>query len=118
MNQCGDEGRSEIPLELSSWNDGGAKQQIINFVGRVTKSGGADFVPQAQRIAVFDNDGTLTCELPIHVQARFLRDRIKALAPEHPGWKEKGWAVLQPVDELVFGDLHPNPCASGCIVER
>jgi len=85
---------------LSSWNDGGTKQQIISFVGRVTKSGGADFVPQAQRIAVFDNDGTLWCEQPIYVQAQFAIDRVRALAPEHPEWKDK-----EPFASLLKGDV-------------
>ena len=53
---------------LPSWNDGAAKQSIIGFVVRVTESGGADFVPEARRVAVFDNDGTLWAEQPIYFQ--------------------------------------------------
>ena len=64
---------------LPSWNDGAAKQSIIGFVGRVTKGGGADFVPEAQRVAVFDNDGTLGAEQPNYVQAFFVFDRVKAM---------------------------------------
>jgi phosphoserine phosphatase len=84
---------------LPSWNDGAAKQNIIDFVGRVTESGGADFVQPAQRIAVFDNDGTLWSEQPIYVQAQFVIDRIKALAPRHPEWRQK-----EPFASLLNGD--------------
>jgi phosphoglycolate phosphatase-like HAD superfamily hydrolase len=74
---------------LPSWNDGKAKQSIVDFVGKVTKEGGQDFVPIAERIATFDNDGTLWCEQPLPVQLFFALDRVKALAPKHPEWKEK-----------------------------
>jgi phosphoserine phosphatase len=74
---------------LPSWNDGLAKQSIITFVGKVTKSGSPDFVPVAERIATFDNDGTLWCEKPLPVQLYFVLDRVKVLAPEHPEWKTK-----------------------------
>jgi hypothetical protein len=72
---------------LPSWNEGETKQSIIDFVTKVTKEGGAEYVPPAERIATFDNDGTLWCEMPMYVQLRFALDRIKALAPEHPEWK-------------------------------
>ena len=71
---------------LPSWNDGKAKQSIITFVEKVTKPGSPDFVPVAERIATFDNDGTLWCEQPAPVQAYFVRDRVKALLPQHPEW--------------------------------
>jgi len=74
---------------LPSWNDGKAKQSIINFVEKVTKPGSADFVPVPERIATFDNDGTLWCEQPLPVQLYFALDRVKALAPKHPEWKTK-----------------------------
>ena len=74
---------------LPSWNDGPAKKAILDFVAKVTKEGGTDFVPVAERIATFDNDGTLWCEQPIPVQLYFAIDRIKALAPKHPEWKDK-----------------------------
>jgi haloacid dehalogenase-like hydrolase len=74
---------------LPSWNDGPARQAIVAFVERVTKEGGPDFVPPAERIAVFDNDGTLWSEQPMYVQLAFALDRVKALAPEHPEWKTK-----------------------------
>ncbi len=73
---------------LPSWNDAAPKQAIIDFVEKVTKEGSPDFVPVAERIATFDNDGTLWSEQPMYFQAFFVFDRIKALAPEHPEWKE------------------------------
>src|SRR6266480_6235368 len=69
---------------LSSWNDGPAKQSITEFVAKVTKEGSPDFVPAAERIATFDNDGTLWCEKPMPIQLFFALDRVKALAPQHP----------------------------------
>ncbi len=74
---------------LRSWNDGRAKQSIVNFVTAVTREGSPDFVPVPQRVATFDNDGTLWLEQPIYVQLAFALDRVKALAPMHPEWKEK-----------------------------
>src|SRR3954464_8110674 len=74
---------------LPSWNEGPTKQSILDFVAKVTKEGGPDFVPVPQRIATFDNDGTLWCEQPMYVQLAFALDRAKALAPMHPEWKEK-----------------------------
>lgn len=72
---------------LPSWNDGTAKRSIAGFVARVTAEGGIDFVPPAERIAVFDNDGTLWCEQPVYFQVAFAFDRIRAMAPQHPEWK-------------------------------
>jgi len=72
---------------LASWNEGGAKTAIMAFVDAVTKEGGPDFVPPAERIAVFDNDGTLWAEQPLYFQLAFAIDRIKAMAPQHPEWK-------------------------------
>lgn len=74
---------------LPSWNDGPARRAIVDFVERVTKPGGPDFVPPEERIAVFDNDGTLWSEQPMYFQLAFALDRVKALAPEHPEWKDK-----------------------------
>ena len=73
---------------LPSWNEGATKSSIIDFVGRVTKEGGADLVPIPERIATFDNDGTLWAEQPFYFQLAFALDRIKALAPQHPEWKD------------------------------
>ena len=84
---------------LPSWNDGPAKTAIVEFVEAVTAEGGPDYVPPAERIAVFDNDGTLWSEQPIYVQLAFALDRIKALAPEHPEWKD-----TQPFKAVLEGD--------------
>ena len=72
---------------LPSWNDGAAKKAIVDFVARSTKEGSADFVPVPERIATFDNDGTLWCEQPIYTQVQFAIDRVRELAPKHPEWK-------------------------------
>ena len=75
---------------LPSWNDGTTKKAIIDFVGRVTHEGGPDFVPAPERIATFDNDGTLWSEQPLlRSSSLFALDRVKALAPQHPEWKTK-----------------------------
>ena len=74
---------------LPSWNDGQAKQAIISFVQKVTRKGGPDFVSPAERIAVFDNDGTLWPEQPFYFQGLFIVDRVHELASQHPDWKEK-----------------------------
>src|ERR1700710_2750439 len=85
---------------LPSWNDTGPKKAILTFVERVTKQGSPDFVPEAERIATFDNDGTLWAEQPIYFQLAFALDRVKALAPMHPEWKDK-----EPFASLLRGDL-------------
>jgi phosphoglycolate phosphatase-like HAD superfamily hydrolase len=85
---------------LPSWNDTGSKRAIMTFVERVTKQGSPDFVPEAERIATFDNDGTLWAEQPIYFQFAFALDRVKALAPQHPEWKDK-----EPFASLLKGDL-------------
>jgi phosphoglycolate phosphatase-like HAD superfamily hydrolase len=74
---------------LPSWNEGAAKRVITDFVARVTAQGSADFVPPAERIATFDNDGTLWCEQPFYFELAFALDRIKAMAPQHPEWKKQ-----------------------------
>lgn len=74
---------------LPSWNEGVSKRAILEFVERVTREGSPDFVPVPERIATFDNDGTLWCEHPMYVQGMFIIDRIQALAPQHPEWKSK-----------------------------
>jgi phosphoglycolate phosphatase-like HAD superfamily hydrolase len=81
---------SQAPSDpLPSWNDSASKRAILDFVGRVTRSGGPDFVPAAQRIAVFDNDGTLWAENPMYFQVLFAFDRVHELASKHPEWKEQ-----------------------------
>ncbi len=74
---------------LPSWNSGPAKQSILDFVGKVTKEGSADFVPPAERVATFDNDGTLWCEQPMYFQFMFALDRVKASRPSIPNGKTR-----------------------------
>jgi hypothetical protein len=85
---------------LPSWNDGPAKQAIFAFVDRVTNANSPDFVPPSERIVTFDNDGTLWCEQPNYVQAMFVIDRIRALAPEHPEWR-----AAEPFKSVLSGDM-------------
>lgn len=91
---------SQAADPLPSWNDGPVKQSIITFVEKVTKSGSPDFVPVPERVATFDNDGTLWCEQPVPVQLYFALDRVRALAPQHPEWSTK-----EPFASLLKGDL-------------
>jgi phosphoglycolate phosphatase-like HAD superfamily hydrolase len=85
---------------LASWNEGPARKAILEFVAAVTDKNGKDYVKPAERIAVFDNDGTLWVEYPMYTQALFAFDRIKALAPQHPEWK-----TTQPFKALLEGDM-------------
>ena len=85
---------------LPSWNDGTAKRAIVEFVQLVTTPGSPDFVPEPERIATFDNDGTLWAEQPMYFQLAFALNRVKALAPQHPQWKDK-----EPFKSLLAGDL-------------
>ncbi len=85
---------------LSSWNDGPAKKAILEFVAAVTDENTKDYVPAEERIAVFDNDGTLWVEYPMYTQVLFALDRVKKLAPQHPEWKTK-----QPFKALLEGDM-------------
>ena len=85
---------------LPSWNDTATKQAIVTFVERVIDEDSPDFVPPAERIATFDNDGTLWSEQPAYFQLLFAMDRVKALAPQHPEWRTK-----EPFAEVLKGDL-------------
>ena len=85
---------------LPSWNDGATKQSILDFVAAVTREDSPDLVPPAERIATFDNDGTLWVEQPMYTQLAFALDRVTALAPLHPEWKEK-----QPFKAVLDGDM-------------
>ena len=85
---------------LPSWNDGATKKSITDFVARVTTQGSTDFVPPAQRIATFDNDGTLWIEQPMYVQLAFILDRVKALAAQNPSW-----ATTQPFKAVLDRDM-------------
>jgi phosphoglycolate phosphatase-like HAD superfamily hydrolase len=95
---CGINAQDTDPLP--SWNDTASKRAIIDFVGKVTREGGTDFVPVSERIATFDNDGTLWGEQPVYVQVAFALDRVKALAPQHPEWKQ-----TQPFKAVLDGDM-------------
>jgi hypothetical protein len=85
---------------LPSWNNTAPQQAIIQFVEKVTEEGSPDFVPVAERIAVFDNDGTLWAEQPMYFQLAFAMDRVRALAPQHPEWNEK-----EPFKSILAGDI-------------
>ncbi len=91
---------AEQAAGLPSWNESEAKQAITQFVKDVTTAGGERFVPAAERIAVFDNDGTLWAEQPMYTQIAFVFDRVKELAPSHPEWKDK-----QPFKAVLEGDI-------------
>ncbi|BAQ16385.1 HAD family hydrolase [Methyloceanibacter caenitepidi] len=85
---------------LPSWNDGPTKEAIVGFVEKVTEEGGPDYVASADRVATFDNDGTLWLEQPMYTQLAFALDRVKALAPEHPEWKD-----TQPFKAVLDNDM-------------
>ncbi|WP_156387118.1 MULTISPECIES: HAD family hydrolase [unclassified Rhizobium] len=85
---------------LASWNEGDTRKSIIDFVTAVTTDGSHDFVAEDDRVAVFDNDGTLWTEQPMYVQLAFILDRVKALAPEHPEW-----ASTEPFKSVLAGDF-------------
>ena len=98
---------------LPSWNEGPVKQAIIQFVGDTSREGAPTFVPPAERIATFDNDGTLWAEQPYYFQLAFALDRVKAMAPHHPEWRHK-----QPFQSVLAGDLRAAAAAGeAAIVE-
>jgi phosphoserine phosphatase len=84
---------------LPSWNDGPVKQALLKFVADTTRAGAPGFVPRAERIAVFDNDGTLWSEQPMYFQLTFALDRVKAMAPAHPEWR-----TMPPFSAVLAGD--------------
>jgi phosphoserine phosphatase len=92
---------------LPSWREGKAKAAIVDFVAAVTAEGGPEFVPAEERVAVFDNDGTLWVEQPMYTQLAFALDRVKALAPQHPEWKDE-----QPFKAVLEND-HKALAAGG-----
>jgi len=85
---------------LPSWNEGPSKKAIVDFVDRVTKAGGPDFVPVEERIATFDNDGTLWNEQPMYVELAFSLDQVGKMAPKHPEWK-----TAQPFAAVLNHDM-------------
>jgi phosphoglycolate phosphatase-like HAD superfamily hydrolase len=95
---------------LPSWNDGPARQAIVRFVRDVTDEDSKDFVQARDRVAVFDNDGTLWCEQPVYFQAAFLLDQFKAAAPAHPEWKDKpAFAALSSGDKDAIAAVGLRP---------
>jgi hypothetical protein len=93
---------AQVPITdpLPAWNDTASKKAIFSFVERVTLQSSSDFVPEVDRIATFDNDGTLWAEQPMYFQFLFALDRVKALAPKHPEWKTE-----EPFASLLKGDV-------------
>ncbi len=91
----------ELAGTLPSWNPGPARDAILDFVVRATTRGGPEFVPVDERIAVFDNDGTLWCEMPLPVQGYFIGARLRELAPDHPEWK-----TTEPFRSVLGGDMN------------
>jgi len=96
--------------ELPSWNDGAARQDIVAFVQAVSDRNAKDFVPAAERIAVFDNDGTLWSEQPLYTQFVFMLDQLKAAAPQHPEWQDNAaFKALAANDQKALSELGPKP---------
>ncbi len=91
---------TEVLNPLPAWNEGPTKKSIIDFVQKTTTSGSPDFIPVEERIACFDNDGTLWSEQPIYFQLFFALDRVKAMAVDHPEWKHK-----QPFKAVLENDM-------------
>jgi phosphoglycolate phosphatase-like HAD superfamily hydrolase len=89
-----------LAQDLPSWNHGTARSSIVEFVERVTREGSPEFVAEEERIAVFDNDGTLWAEQPAYFQLLYAIDQVRAMAPEHPEWSER-----EPFKSLLEGDL-------------
>jgi len=98
--QAADPAKAATNDPLASWNQGSAKKAIVDFVANATKEGSPGFVPHPERIAVFDNDGTLWAEQPMYFQFAFALDRVKALAPQHPEWQTQ-----EPFASLLKGDV-------------
>jgi phosphoglycolate phosphatase-like HAD superfamily hydrolase len=95
---------------LPSWNDGPSKQGIVAFVNAVTQTGSKDFVPEPERIAAFDNDGTLWIEQPIYVQFTFMLDQLRAAAPKHPEWKTNpAFNALLAQDKNALAEIGQKP---------
>lgn len=91
---------TKTPEPLASWNDGQSKQRIVDFVASVTNKNSDSFVPANERIATFDNDGTLWAEKPTYFQLLFILDRVKAMLPDHPEWK-----TTQPFQAVLENDM-------------
>src|SRR6476659_9649443 len=98
------------PVALPSWNDSEAKSRIVEFVKAVTDAQGKDYVDTRDRIAVFDNDGTLWAEQPMYFQSLFMLDQVKAAAPKHPEWKDNAaFQALVAQDKAALAKLGQKP---------
>ena len=104
QSQAPPAGPSAAADPLASWNEGATKRAIVDFVQLVTTPGGPSFVPVPERIAVFDNDGTLWAEQPMYFQLAFALDRVKALAPQHPEWRTSSRSRA-----VLAGDIEGRP---------
>lgn len=108
---CGPQDRDSEPVAavrdpLPSWNDGQVKQQIVEFVARTTDKASPDFVPEAERIATFDNDGTLWTESPLYPQLLFALDRVRAMAADYPEWQtEQPFKAILEDDRATLGTM-------------
>jgi phosphoserine phosphatase len=100
LTSCAPDPPSVTVSPLKSWKDTASKRAILTFVKKVTTEGSPEFVPRPERVAVFDNDGTLWSEKPLPVQVVFLIDRVKALAPQHPEWRNR-----EPFSSVMKGDI-------------
>ena len=104
-------GDSALPVRaaddpLPSWNEGAAKRALLDFVACATDENCPNFIPEAERIATFDNDGTLWCEQPVYNQAVFIHDRVLALAQDHPEWKtEQPFQAILENDRKALADV-------------
>ena len=103
VSGCNQDQKPSDPLP--SWNEGAARTSIVEFVQAVTDETGPDFVPVPERIAVFDNDGTLWSEKPVYFQLFFAMDRVRELAPGHPEWK-----TTQPFQAVLENDMEALDC--------
>jgi phosphoserine phosphatase len=103
-------GLAQAQTSLPSWSDSATKSAIVDFVRAVTDSKSKEFVPPAERIAVFDNDGTLWAEQPMYFQALFMIDQVKAATPKHPEWKDNPvFQALAKNDQKALGELGEKP---------
>jgi phosphoserine phosphatase len=100
LGACATSPIPESPDPLPSWNEGPSKRGIVEFVSDVTRLDSVHYVKPAERIAVFDNDGTLWAEKPVYFQMLFILDRIRAMAPDHPEWK-----TTQPFQAVLENDF-------------
>ncbi len=110
--QCCAGGR-HASVPLPSWNDGTAKKALVDYVAKVTTKGSPDYVPPAERIAVFDNDGTLWTEQPVYFQIAFAFHQVGVLAPAHPEWK-----TIEPYASILKGNLDTAMDAEDRVIEE